>query len=313
MLTKEIKQLDSAFRTLVKQRRGTMIQRAGAGSRDFEMSFELRGLEVLTGIESGWIADDALFLFVRHGKSREVRARVSPFFPAPPDTDLAPIEPDLVAKALARAGRAGTKGTATPSSPEGSADEAAAAAAPRPIPGFSIRVRPMQFRELAFRFLTRRSVFKDSQRPGWFHVDLQPGEGVDVLPGGLREPMRALMAAQPPLAKLSVAMTGLFFRIRRVPFPLDVRGLDDFITQSLLLFQSALDAPPDAPPVVAGLEIFDVLLEGGGKARCGVCGEEATTRRVRCAKCDTPHHEECWRYGGGCSVFACGSTVKLEG
>jgi hypothetical protein len=38
---------------------------------------------------------------------------------------------------------------------------------------------------------------------------------------------------------------------------------------------------------------------------CQVCGEKMETRVVFCAKCRTPHHEECWSYVGQCSTYGC--------
>jgi len=38
---------------------------------------------------------------------------------------------------------------------------------------------------------------------------------------------------------------------------------------------------------------------------CQVCGEKMESRVIFCAKCRTPHHEECWSYIGQCSTFAC--------
>jgi hypothetical protein len=38
---------------------------------------------------------------------------------------------------------------------------------------------------------------------------------------------------------------------------------------------------------------------------CQVCGEKMETRVVYCARCRTPHHEECWTYVGNCSTYAC--------
>jgi hypothetical protein len=38
---------------------------------------------------------------------------------------------------------------------------------------------------------------------------------------------------------------------------------------------------------------------------CQVCGVEMSERVVLCAKCRTPHHEECWHYTGQCSTFGC--------
>ncbi len=44
---------------------------------------------------------------------------------------------------------------------------------------------------------------------------------------------------------------------------------------------------------------------GSVGAQCQVCGTEMRERIVHCARCRTPHHEECWTYAGECSTFAC--------
>lgn len=47
--------------------------------------------------------------------------------------------------------------------------------------------------------------------------------------------------------------------------------------------------------------------------QCQVCGQVMRERVVRCARCLTPHHEECWKYVGECSTYACkerGYVVK---
>jgi hypothetical protein len=41
-------------------------------------------------------------------------------------------------------------------------------------------------------------------------------------------------------------------------------------------------------------------------AVCKVCGDPLEGEIVYCRICDTPHHRDCWRYFGGCSVYACG-------
>ncbi len=38
---------------------------------------------------------------------------------------------------------------------------------------------------------------------------------------------------------------------------------------------------------------------------CRVCGEGVSGASVVCARCGTPHHEDCWRYTGGCAIYAC--------
>jgi Prokaryotic RING finger family 1 len=41
-------------------------------------------------------------------------------------------------------------------------------------------------------------------------------------------------------------------------------------------------------------------------ARCGVCGDNLAEEIVICRRCNTPHHRECWQYGGGCATYGCG-------
>jgi len=59
--------------------------------------------------------------------------------------------------------------------------------------------------------------------------------------------------------------------------------------------------------VAAGIEFVvgekPQLLE---EARCGVCGDRLGGEIVACSRCNTPHHRECWQYGGGCSTYGCG-------
>ena len=41
---------------------------------------------------------------------------------------------------------------------------------------------------------------------------------------------------------------------------------------------------------------------------CQICGTGGGERWVRCAKCETPHHEDCWSYTGTCSTYGCGEV-----
>lgn len=43
-----------------------------------------------------------------------------------------------------------------------------------------------------------------------------------------------------------------------------------------------------------------------GKGLCQVCGSALEEDVVRCRKCGTPHHRDCWSYNGCCSTFGCG-------
>jgi hypothetical protein len=42
---------------------------------------------------------------------------------------------------------------------------------------------------------------------------------------------------------------------------------------------------------------------------CQICGVTlAQGKVVRCVKCVTPHHLDCWEFNGRCSIFACGES-----
>ncbi len=38
---------------------------------------------------------------------------------------------------------------------------------------------------------------------------------------------------------------------------------------------------------------------------CPVCGDPTKVNVKLCPDCDTPHHEECWKYQDGCSMYGC--------
>lgn len=64
------------------------------------------------------------------------------------------------------------------------------------------------------------------------------------------------------------------------------------------LAEALLDVP------AGGVEWQEV---GGSWRRgiCLVCGCLLGSGVVRCAACRTPHHEDCWRWTGECSTYAC--------
>ncbi len=55
-----------------------------------------------------------------------------------------------------------------------------------------------------------------------------------------------------------------------------------------------------------GIEIISSFAASETEVVCQICGEPITEEPVRCRRCKTPHHEDCWQYFGGCSTFACG-------
>lgn len=64
-----------------------------------------------------------------------------------------------------------------------------------------------------------------------------------------------------------------------------------------------VDALEDVVPVV-GIHWIETAETSEGQ--CEVCGARLSEGAVvRCLRCRTPHHEECWLYAGGCSTFGC--------
>ena len=45
---------------------------------------------------------------------------------------------------------------------------------------------------------------------------------------------------------------------------------------------------------------------------CQVCGVELAGKLVRCSRCSTPHHADCWEYAGVCSTYGCGGTSVVD-
>src|SRR5688572_17632460 len=41
------------------------------------------------------------------------------------------------------------------------------------------------------------------------------------------------------------------------------------------------------------------------RARCPVCGSEAGNQPWLCTRCQTPHHDDCAQYFGGCAIYGC--------
>lgn len=63
---------------------------------------------------------------------------------------------------------------------------------------------------------------------------------------------------------------------------------------------------------------IEILEESSAPAeehpKCQVCSHPiAPESRVRCRRCRTPHHTDCWEFNGGCATFACGEKHALKG
>ena len=95
--------------------------------------------------------------------------------------------------------------------------------------------------------------------------------------------------------------------IRKMGFMTRVDHLDTFVRCALELFDQAMLTQTE------GIEFVNSdnaqLLDN---PRCQVCGEPIEGEIVFCSRCRTAHCEECWRYTGVCSTFACGETRYVK-
>lgn len=77
------------------------------------------------------------------------------------------------------------------------------------------------------------------------------------------------------------------------------------IEPACAVLELLLGGEDEAPQ--GAIQVTDVLLQAAGpEAVCQVCGEPVGSGPVRCGKCATPHHRDCWDCTGCCSVFGCG-------
>jgi hypothetical protein len=57
------------------------------------------------------------------------------------------------------------------------------------------------------------------------------------------------------------------------------------------------------------VSVVETTAPAGGQ--CQICGVELEGVLVRCSRCSTPHHADCWEYTGACSTYGCGETKSV--
>jgi len=54
----------------------------------------------------------------------------------------------------------------------------------------------------------------------------------------------------------------------------------------------------------SGVRVLEERSSSTGQ--CQICGADLEGTLVRCVRCSTPHHADCWTYAGACSTYGCG-------
>ena len=91
------------------------------------------------------------------------------------------------------------------------------------------------------------------------------------------------------------------------PSKVEIRTASSFVSNHAKLLDYAIRigellTQTDAPA--------DITFEKGEvqATACQICGSEFKGSLVKCVKCATLHHADCWKFFGQCSTYACGST-----
>ena len=82
----------------------------------------------------------------------------------------------------------------------------------------------------------------------------------------------------------------------------DREALQRLIEIAILIFKRCREGGKTTGVVLAAVEI-----QKGSE--CPVCGT-AVEQGTRCPQCATPHHDDCWKYSGGCAMFGCAGRPR---
>lgn len=171
-----------------------------------------------------------------------------------------------------------------------------------------LRVAPEGFSTRIRRFLGGSDVeFDDPAFDERFWVESShPTWGRSILDPAIRKSMVKLGWSPTGPFKdeliLDVGPGGVSLRMSRVMVD-DPVSLGSIIELCISVLQKARGLA-EAVGVV-----LDAARELTGSS-CPVCGHPVAESALPCARCRTPHHADCWKYFGGCAIFACGVRAR---
>ncbi len=134
-----------------------------------------------------------------------------------------------------------------------------------------------------------------------WRVVAEDGDAIrQVLTDGVRLAIE-LLCRQPVPSEMTISLSPGWLVVRKIWHSSRATDLEAFVERALALSDQLNLAVAAGIEFVAGEK--PQLLED---ARCGVCGDRLASEIVVCKRCNTPHHRECWQYGGGCATYGCG-------
>jgi hypothetical protein len=67
----------------------------------------------------------------------------------------------------------------------------------------------------------------------------------------------------------------------------------------------------EPPPPDPRVQVIETRIDTDA-GLCPVCAASLDAEAVRCVRCESPHHRECWDYVGSCATFGCGGDQRVE-
>lgn len=122
----------------------------------------------------------------------------------------------------------------------------------------------------------------------------------DVLTASVRRGMLKLREVSEwfgsTVVTVDLGPAGLVLKVERILVDEPV-ALERFVELAILILTEARGAGESAGIVIAAVETKI-------GSDCPVCGHPVSNEKS-CPQCRTPHHEDCWKYSGGCAIFGC--------
>lgn len=102
------------------------------------------------------------------------------------------------------------------------------------------------------------------------------------------------------IGEVVVSIRGGVFEVRVGQWFRDAQLLYNFVELALDLYSLGTSGLPD------GIELLEEKAPTSRDTICQICGDSLPADAIRCRKCQTPHHRDCWEYNRGCSTYGCG-------
>ena len=136
-------------------------------------------------------------------------------------------------------------------------------------------------------------------------------ELLDILKPNVQGWLLNMLRSSPNL-NLSICGGQIFLAIQTdVSLETVSSQVSSFVNLRAQMLRNVFDAA-GALQVAAVENEMQVVRLKDSQATCMVCGTDVEEYRVKCRRCKTPHHKDCWGYFGGCSRYGCGETVYLD-